>query len=133
LLVGLFFLAAGLAVTLVAVLAAGSMARFSAGQRVAPVADSAAATASASRSPWPVAALQPEAPVSRAQRITDAVGALAIADEQRRNGGRDMGGGSGAGAASGAAGESLAATAPGLRRPGQLRASTGAAKRDLIS
>jgi type IV secretion system protein VirB6 len=134
LLVGLFFLAAGVAVTVVAVLAAGSMARFTAGWRGGmPVADSASVGTSASRSPWPVAQRQPEAPVSRAQRITDAVGALAANDEQRRSGGRDTTGGGGAGMASGAAGDSPAATAPGLRRPGQLRASTGAAKRDLIS
>jgi len=133
LLVGLFFLAAGLAVTLAAVLTAGSIARPGAVKRAATVTDGMAAAASAARSPWPVAELQPEAPVSRAQRITDAVGALAAVDEQRRSGGRDMTGGSGGGAVSAAAGDSMVATAPGLRRPGQLRASTGAAKRDLIS
>lgn len=135
LLVGLFFLGAGAAVTLVAVLAAGGVVRAGLFRRVGAViaARTATDTVPAPRSPWPAPEIRVEPPVSRVQRVTDAVGTLAMAEAQRQNGGHGPGGAPGAGSASGAAADSLANGGPGLRRPGQLRASTGAAKRDLIS
>ncbi len=135
LLVGLFFLAAGVAVTLVAVLAAGGVVRAGLFRRIgAVVAARTAAEASPSpRSPWSVPEIRIDPPVSRVQRVTDAVGTLAMTEAQRQNGSHGLGSAAGAGSGSWAATDSSAHNGPGLRRPGQLRASTGAAKRDLIS
>ncbi len=135
LLVGLFFMAAGLIITVIAVLAAGGLLRFDLARRIGAL--TAARTVieapSAARSPGSVPEIRLEPSVSRAQRVTDAVGALAIAAEQRQNDSREVVGVPRVGAASGATTGSLAAAEPGLRRPGQLRASTGATRRDLIS
>ncbi len=135
LLLGLFFLAAGAVITLVAVLAASALRRLDLTKHIGALAVPKTSLESlpAAQSPWPAPELRIEPPVSRAQRVTDAVGALASAEDQRRGGGRDVSGAPAAGAASMAATDSLAGAGPGLRRPGQLRASTGAAKRDLVS
>ena len=134
LLVGLFFMAAGLIITVIAVLAAGGLLRFDLARRIGALTAARTVTEapSATRSPWSAPEIRLDPSVSRAQRVTDAVGALAIAAEQRQNNSREVIGVSRAGAASGATTGSLAAE-PGLRRPGQLRASTGATRRDLIS
>jgi type IV secretion system protein VirB6 len=134
LLLGLFFLAAGGAITLVAVLAASALRRIEWGRHVGAMTAPKTTTEAlpAAQSPWSTPEIRLDPPVSRAQRVTDAVGALASAEDQRRGGSRDTGVPA-AGAASTAATDSLANAGPGLRRPGQLRASTGAAKRDLIT
>lgn len=134
LLVGLFFLTAGAAITVVAVLAAGGIVRAGLFRRIgaAVTARAAAEPAPAPRSPWSAPEIRVEPPVSRVQRVTDAVGTLATSEAQRQSGG-GPGSPPRAGSPSGAAADSLANSGPGLRRPGQLRASTGAAKRDLIS
>lgn len=131
LLIGLFFVAGCTAVTLVAVLAAGGFLPADLIRRAGRfvTARMGSEAPSAPRSPWPVPEIRTEPPVSRAQRVTDAVGALAVADEQRQNNSR---GGAGASAWAGTT-ETLAGAGPGLRRPTHMRASTGAAKRDLIS
>ncbi len=132
--VGLFFLVAGVAITLVAVLAAGGLVCFSPGRRIS----SAEAPRTGTQPPPDLRSQSGPAEIrldhapSRAQRVTDAVGALAEA-EHRRNGGGESITGSRALAASGPATEGLAGTSPGLRRPGQLRASTSGTRRDGIS
>jgi type IV secretion system protein VirB6 len=135
LLVGLFFMAAGLAITVIAVLAAGGLLRFALARR-----GSAPATAPAAPEPSPAPRSPSSAPevrlassASRVQRVIDAVGASAAISEQRRNGGLEVVGASSAGAAAGTTTGSSDAAGPGLRRPGHLRASTGGARRDLIS
>ncbi|SFK57912.1 type IV secretion system protein [Caulobacter sp. UNC279MFTsu5.1] len=135
LLVGLFFMAAGLAITLISVLAAGGLLRFALARRVsAPVtAPSVTEPSPAARSSWSAPEVRFASSASRAQRVIDAVGASAVVSEQRQNGGREVVGVSSAGAASGTTTGSSDAASPGLRRPGHLRASTGAARRDLIS
>lgn len=135
LLIGLFFLTAGAGITVIAVLAAGGMTRVSLFRRIgaAVASRTTAEPAPAPRSPWAAPEIRVEPPVSRVQRVADAVGTLAMSEAQRQNGGQGPGGSPGSGSPSGAAGDSLANGGPGLRRPGQLRASTGAAKRDLIS
>lgn len=133
LLIGLFFLAGCAAITVVAVLAAGGFLPVDLIRRAGTFVTARTGTEAPSvpRSPWPVPEIRTDPPVSRAQRVTDAVGALAVADEQRQNNSRG-GGGGGASAWAGST-ESLAGAGPGLRRPTHMRASTGAAKRDLIS
>jgi type IV secretion system protein VirB6 len=135
LLVGLFFLAGGVAITAIALLAAGGLRRFGLVRRVGTSSAEGRMTATppVARSPWTATEVRLDQPVSRAQRISDAVGALAVTADQRQTSGRD-----GAGAMPGAAGpgtapDSLAGPAASLRRPGQLRASSGAARRDKIS
>ncbi|MBP2161213.1 MULTISPECIES: type IV secretion system protein [Asticcacaulis] len=133
LLIGLFFLAGGAAITVVAVLAASGFLPIDLIRRAGTFVTARMGTEAPStpRSPWPVAEIRTEPPVSRAQRVTDAVGALAVADEQRQNNNR--GGGGGAASAWAGSADSSAGAGPGLRRPTHMRASTGAAKRDLIS
>jgi len=133
LMVGLFFMAAGVGVTVVAVLAAGGLVRSSLARRNhMPEAPRPIFEASSSaRSPWLADGSRPDHAVSRAQSVTDAVGAL-VAAEQRQNGGRVIAGGTRA-TESTATSPFPTGAGPGLRRPGQLRASTSAARRDSIS
>lgn len=133
LLIGLFFLACGGAITVIAAVAAGGLVRVGLVRQAGALmtARMGPEAPAAPQSPWPAPEIRTEPPVSRVQRVTDAVGALAVTDEQRRN--ESRGGGAGSGPASAGGGETLSGTGPGLRRPGHLRASTGAAKRDLIS
>ncbi len=135
LLVGLFFLGAGAAITVVAVLAAGGVVRAGLFRRIgaAVAARTSAEAPPAPRSPWSAAEIRIDPPVSRVQRVADAVGTLAMTEAQRQNGNHGPGSGARAGSASGAAVDFSPNTGSSLRRPGQLRASTGAAKRDLIS
>ena len=135
LLVGLFFLAASGAVTVVAVLAAGGVVRVGLFRRIgaAVAAQTAVETPPSPRSLRPSPEVRVDPPVSRVQRVTDAVGTLAMTEAQRQNGSHGPSNGPVVGSSSGAAADSSAHNRPGLRRPGQLRASTGAAKRDLIS
>jgi len=132
LMVGLFFIAAGVGITVVAVLAAGGRVRLglARGNRLLE-APRMAPEVSAARSPGQADRVRLDHAVSRAQRVTDAVGTL-VAAEQRQSGGSGTAAGARA-MASGAAMDSPAGAGPGLRRPGQLRASTSAAKRDTIS
>ena len=132
LLLGLFFLAAGAAISVVAILAASALRRIDLVRHVGALTASktTAEARPAAQSPWTTPEIRLDPPVSRAQRVTDAVGALASAEDQRRGGSRDLGTPA---AASMAATDSSANAGPGLRRPGQLRTSTGAAKRDLIT
>ena len=133
LLIGLFFLAGCTAITVAAVMAASGFQPADLIRRAGRfvTARTGSEAPPAPRSPWPVPEIRAEAPVSRAQRVTDAVGALAVADEQRQNNSR--GGGSAAASAWAGSADSSAGAGPGLRRPTHMRASTGAAKRDLIS
>lgn len=135
LLVGLFFMAAGLTITVIAALAAGGLLRLDLARRVGALATAPLATepSPAARSPWSAPEVRLASSASRAQRVIDAVGTSALGSEQRQNGGREVVGVSSVGAASGTTTGSSAAAGPGLRRPGHLRASTGAARRDLIS
>jgi len=134
LMVGLFFLAAGVVITGVAVVAGGGLVRLGQALRVGAggAARSAAQAAPATGSPWRGTEVRLDHAPSRAQRVTDAVGALAEA-EHRRNGGGETAAGGRPVAASGATTDMPAGAGPGLRRPGQLRASTGAARRDGMS
>lgn len=132
LMVGLFFVAAGVGITVVAVLAAGGWVRLGLVRRDRPPeAPRMVPQVSAVHSPWQADGVRLDHTVSRAQRVTDAVGAL-VATEQRQSGSREITAGARV-AASGAATDSPAGAGPGLRRPGQLRASTSTAKRDTIS
>ncbi|TCS18428.1 type IV secretion system protein [Caulobacter sp. BK020] len=135
LLVGLFFMAAGLAITVIAVLAAGGLLRFALARRASAPATAPPVTepSPTARSPWSAPEVRLASPASRVQRVIDAVGAPAAVSEPRQSGDREVVGVSSAGAASGTATGSSDAAGPGLRRPGHLRASTGAARRDLIS
>lgn len=133
LLIGLVFLAAGAAITAIAVLAASGFSPVDLIRRAGAFVTARMGTEAprAPRSPWPVPEIRPEPPVSRAQRVTDAVGALAVAEERRQN--NSQGGGGAAASAWAGTAETLAGAGPGLRRPTDMRPSTGAAKRDLIS
>ncbi|MGN6424307.1 MAG: type IV secretion system protein [Asticcacaulis sp.] len=136
LLVGFFFLAGGIAITVIALLAASGLVRSRSVQSVGGMmrARTVAETSPhAPASPWRTSSdLRVEAPVSRVQRVTDAVGTMSAGNESRRS---DSLGDASASTASrtGGTSEPLASAGQGLRRPGYLRASTGAAKRDMIS
>ena len=132
LMIGLFFLAVGLAITAVAVVAAGGLRRPGAIRRASAEGPRTAMPAPPDvRSPWRPAEARLDHTPSRAQRVTDAVGALAEAERGRSGGGTATD--HRAAAAAGSAAEVSAGTGPGLRRPGQLRASTSAARRDGMS
>lgn len=133
LMIGLFFLAVGLAITAVAAAAAGGLTRPGALRRAVSAEGPRAAMPAApdARSPWRPPEARLDHTPSRAQRVTDAVGALAEAEHGRSGGGAATG--HRAVTASGSAADVSAGTGPGLRRPGQLRASTSAARRDGMS
>jgi type IV secretion system protein VirB6 len=135
LMVGMVFLFVGTAITVAAILAGGGLPRLDVLRRLVPVPEQRAATAAVNSpsSPRRSGDIRLDYTVPRAQRITDAVGALAVAEDQRQNSGREIAAGPRAGAPSAEAMGSPAGAGSGLRRPGQLRASTSAARRDEIS
>jgi len=84
LLVGLFFMAAGLAITVIAVLAAGGLLRFALARRGSAPATAPPVTepSPAARSPWSAPEVRLASSASRVQRVIDAVGASAAVTER---------------------------------------------------
>lgn len=135
--VGLFFLAAGLAVGVVSILVSGGLLRGISLRRpgtASPGAPSSSVAPTTAPSLWRTTDIRIDHALPRAQGVSDAVSALAIAEAQRHIGGGEVAGVPRAATMAPRPNyEPLVGAGPGLRRPGQLRASTGAAMRDKIS
>lgn len=135
LMLGLFFLMIGTGITVMAVLAAGGLLRVGMTLREGATTSMTKETETPQtvRSPWSAPEINNEAPVSRVQRVTDAVSARALNDASQAGASYGPGRIASVGATPGTSQNALGGGVQGLRRPGQLRASTVAAKRDLMT
>lgn len=130
---GLVFLAAGAAITLVSILAASALRPPAWGHRASTpgVSGQSMEPLPEARSPWTPTSTVAAPHISRAQRVSDAVEGARYGERRPLDGG-GTDHSTQAGPSSAVLTTSTGSTLS-LRRPGQMRASTGAAKRDLIS